>query len=319
MAYSYDEWTDFSWETVGVSPAEWTFAGDMYMTPVVAQVGNAKYLRTTITPSNGGGWSMYHGWINTSYISGDLAQAEALVRYRLNNMNDAFVGALVRGSTSPATSYAAVEEFTAAGPSTAFKTYRVAAMSQAQLGSTINDSPYIQANTWNWIRIRANGTNIYSRHWKDGQSEPGTWEISATDSTYYGSSIGIRFAAYMNNMSATTMDFSYFALGANGYAAPYATAVAQFTVQPSAYTGNTVAFTDTSYMSRDTWSWDFGDSGTSTAQHPTHVYTTPGTYTITQTVSGPCGSSSTTRQIVVSQSIQIAGINTISGVSSITF
>lgn len=30
-----------------------------------------------------------------------------------------------------------------------------------------------------------------------------------------------------------------------------------------------------------TWSWDFGDGGTSTSQNPTHTYTTPGTFDIT--------------------------------------
>ncbi len=32
------------------------------------------------------------------------------------------------------------------------------------------------------------------------------------------------------------------------------------------------------------WSWDFGDLSTSTAQNPTHSYATPGTYTVTLTV-----------------------------------
>jgi PKD repeat protein len=47
----------------------------------------------------------------------------------------------------------------------------------------------------------------------------------------------------------------------------------------------TVHFTDTSSGSPTEWSWDFGDgSPVSTEQSPTHVYTRPGTYDVTLTV-----------------------------------
>lgn len=39
-----------------------------------------------------------------------------------------------------------------------------------------------------------------------------------------------------------------------------------------------------------TWSWDFGDGGTSTVQNPYHVYSNPGNYTVKLTVTGPGGS-----------------------------
>jgi monoamine oxidase len=38
------------------------------------------------------------------------------------------------------------------------------------------------------------------------------------------------------------------------------------------------------------WSWDFGDTGTSGDQHPTHQYTTPGVYTVSLTATNPIGS-----------------------------
>jgi len=53
----------------------------------------------------------------------------------------------------------------------------------------------------------------------------------------------------------------------------------------------TVDFTDQSTGTVTTWDWDFGDgSAHSTGQNPTHKYTDPGNYTVTLTVSGPCGS-----------------------------
>ena len=41
-----------------------------------------------------------------------------------------------------------------------------------------------------------------------------------------------------------------------------------------------VRFTDTSSGSPASWSWDFGDGGSSTAQNPVHTYGTPGTYPV---------------------------------------
>lgn len=52
----------------------------------------------------------------------------------------------------------------------------------------------------------------------------------------------------------------------------------------------TVQFTDQSSANTDSWDWDFGDGDTSTEQSPEHYYDTPGTYTVTLTVTNPQGS-----------------------------
>lgn len=48
------------------------------------------------------------------------------------------------------------------------------------------------------------------------------------------------------------------------------------------------------------WAWDFGDGGTSTSQNPTHTYATPGTYTVTLTVTGtsPDGTDNVSHTVV---------------------
>ena len=56
-----------------------------------------------------------------------------------------------------------------------------------------------------------------------------------------------------------------------------------------------VKFTDTSTGGPTSWSWDFGDGATSTAQNPTHVYSTPGTYTVSLTAANSAGSDTETR------------------------
>lgn len=54
----------------------------------------------------------------------------------------------------------------------------------------------------------------------------------------------------------------------------------------------TVAFTDTSTQLPFAWQWDFQDDGIfdSTAQNPTFVYTTPGTYTVRMVATNEAGS-----------------------------
>lgn len=57
----------------------------------------------------------------------------------------------------------------------------------------------------------------------------------------------------------------------------------------------TVTFNDQSVDSVNSWSWDFGDGGTSSLQHPVYIYNTPGIYTVSLTVSGPGGSNTNTK------------------------
>jgi len=83
--------------------------------------------------------------------------------------------------------------------------------------------------------------------------------------------------------------------------------VADFTAAPR--TGQpplTVVFTDTSTGDITGWQWDFGDGGSSTAQHPTHEYVAVGTYPVTLTVTGPGGNNTETKPgyIVVTETTE---------------
>jgi hypothetical protein len=51
-----------------------------------------------------------------------------------------------------------------------------------------------------------------------------------------------------------------------------------------------VNFTDLSSQIPSGWAWNFGDTGTSGLQHPSHQYTTPGTYTVSLTATNVNGS-----------------------------
>jgi serine protease len=72
--------------------------------------------------------------------------------------------------------------------------------------------------------------------------------------------------------------------------------VANFSGTPtSGYAPLTVAFTDASTNGPTSWSWTFGDGGTSTLQNPSHQYTAAGTYTVTLTATNAYGSDSETK------------------------
>jgi hypothetical protein len=83
--------------------------------------------------------------------------------------------------------------------------------------------------------------------------------------------------------------------------------VADFTATPLTGTASlAVAFTDTSTNTPTSWLWDFGDGTTSTAQNPTHSYTTGGVYSVSLTATNTGGSNTKTRTAYITVSEAIA-------------
>jgi len=70
--------------------------------------------------------------------------------------------------------------------------------------------------------------------------------------------------------------------------------------------GLSVTFTDASTGSPTSWSWDFGDSQTSTDRNPVHQYSVAGTYTATLTVNGAGGPSARSKFVALSTGPPIA-------------
>jgi poly(beta-D-mannuronate) lyase len=69
-----------------------------------------------------------------------------------------------------------------------------------------------------------------------------------------------------------------------------------------------VQFTDQSTGHPSAWSWNFGDSTTSSAQNPSHTYSTAGNFTATLTVTGGGQSSSASHTITVTNASVIAAV-----------
>jgi hypothetical protein len=53
------------------------------------------------------------------------------------------------------------------------------------------------------------------------------------------------------------------------------------------------------HYSGATWDWDFGDGNISNAQHPTHVYSAPGTYQVCLAVQDSCSTNATCKWVEV--------------------
>jgi PKD repeat protein len=78
-----------------------------------------------------------------------------------------------------------------------------------------------------------------------------------------------------------------------------------------------VSFTDTSTGQPTSWSWNFGDGGTSTAQNPSHTYTTAGTYTVSLQVTNSTGTNTVTKSSLITvQSATGGGAITFGGATT---
>ena len=65
------------------------------------------------------------------------------------------------------------------------------------------------------------------------------------------------------------------------------------------FLGEPVQFSDLSMNAPTSWQWDFGDGSTSTEENPVHVYSTPGIFDVSLTVSNHYGSSTETKQAFI--------------------
>jgi PKD repeat protein len=92
---------------------------------------------------------------------------------------------------------------------------------------------------------------------------------------------------YAGNPIGESPDAGAFEYSRSVIAAPEASFVAD---PNSGFAPLEVLFTDTSANNPTSWSWNFGDGNTSTAQNPSHTYITAGTYSVTLTVENAAGS-----------------------------
>jgi PKD repeat protein len=143
--------------------------------------------------------------------------------------------------------------------------------------------------TVNFSDLSTNGPTTWSWDFGDGgtSTAQNPTHVYAAAGTYT-----VALTATNASGSDTATKVNYITVSETPPPAP----VADFSATPTSGSPPlTVNFSDLSTNGPTTWSWDFGDGGTSTAQNPTHVYAAAGTYTVALTATNASGSDTETK------------------------
>lgn len=145
----------------------------------------------------------------------------------------------------------------------------------APLEVTFTDISTGDPTSWSWDF--GDGTTSATQNPVHTYNNNGTYTVSLTATNSYGSD--------------TETKTGYITVGA-GPQPP----TAQFTANPtSGAPPLAVQFTDQSTGNPTSWSWNFGDGGTSTLQSPQHTYTSAGSYDVTLICSNAQGADTLSR------------------------
>jgi PKD repeat protein/uncharacterized protein YegL len=153
------------------------------------------------------------------------------------------------------------------------------------------------ADAWFNLRVQAEGTDptsLRAKVWADGSAEPAGWTLTASDAEpALQQSLAVGLRALLGSGASTGPVFRFDDLAVRVLEG---TPAADFAV--SATTGSaplTVFFDDTSAGGPTSWDWDFGDGTLGSGANPTHVYASPGTYTVELTVTNANGEDTETK------------------------
>ena len=136
----------------------------------------------------------------------------------------------------------------------------------------VTDASTGSPTAWSWDF--GDGGTSTARNPEHAYAQAGTYNVTLTASNAAGSSMKSKFVT-VSLGDPPTADFEFQANGLR------------------------VVFLDRSTGSPTSWSWDFGDGGTSTEQNPVHTYAAPGTYTVILTAANAAGSSRASKLVTV--------------------
>lgn len=129
------------------------------------------------------------------------------------------------------------------------------------------------ATSWNWQFPGGTPSSSTAQSPTVIYNTPGNYSVTLTASNSAGSNT----ATQANYITVNT------------------TPTAGFT---SSVSGSTVAFANTS-SNATSYSWNFGDGQTSNVTSPSHAYANDGNYTVTLTATNQCGSTTLTKQVII--------------------
>jgi len=210
--------TTFSSYTVDVSPSDWTArwvtASNTWAVRSKSNVEGGKTLENTGTVDG----RHLLSW-NTVDSDANRANAEVLGRVRSSSTLLSQLRLVVRGSGSAASETGYFVDF----PSASAADMRISKLVSGTLTALGTAYSYtFVANTWYYVRFRANGTSLKARVWQDGEPEPSVWHIDITDSSITAAGwIGV------GNLESTgTRDWDWVSIGTNGDTAPLSSSTA---------------------------------------------------------------------------------------------
>lgn len=151
------------------------------------------------------------------------------------------------------------------------------------------DGVYFSSNGGtSFVKVQdLNGSSYTNNSWREWNLDLDA--LASANGLSLSSTFVVKFQQY-DNYTMTTDGMAFDDISVTGGPAGDPP-VAAFSGSPTS--GDyplTVAFVDASTNAPTSWSWTFGDGGTSTVQNPSHVYTSAGTYTVTLTASNAYGS-----------------------------
>jgi hypothetical protein len=207
--------TSFDSYTADVQPSDWTArwvtANNTWAVRSKASTEGGKVLENTGTVDG-------RHLLSWDAIDGDAnrANVEVLGRMRSSSTLLSQLRLIVRGSGSAASETGYMLDL----PSASATDLRIIKASAGTLTSLGTAYAYtFAANTWYFVRFRANGTSLKARVWADGEVEPSVWHIDITDS-----SISAAGWTGVGNLESTgTRDFDWISVGTNGDTAPLTT------------------------------------------------------------------------------------------------
>ncbi len=145
---------------------------------------------------------------------------------------------------------------------------------------TVSAGPDVTICTGSNTTLTATGALTYV--WSNGNLTPSNTVSPIINTVYYVTGYDVNGCAASSTVSVIVI--------------PLATSL--FT---SSVTGATATFTSQA-TNAVSYNWNFGDASSgSTSANPSHTYTTNGTFVVTLTATGPCGSVTSTATVVITQ------------------
>lgn len=149
-----------------------------------------------------------------------------------------------------------------------------------------------------WFWDFGDGATSIEQNPSHTYANPGSYNVSLTSS---------------NSAGATTATKPYLVTVTSGVHVPGGPDVLFSATPQSGTTPLTVQFTDQSTNNPTRWVWNFGDGHTSTAQNPSHTYTTGGVFNVSLTATNTIGTNTGTQvgciDVAVSSMTPVAGFN----------